>query len=250
MTMNLQKAHYETIHDSYERHYYDSTSLDYRRRFIFPPLLHGLELSGKRIADIASGSGWNTQLLKETLPGTQFHGYDISQRACENYSLRTGFPATCCDLLEMNFQDEPFDAAIVVGGLHHMVSDLPRATGTIANMIKPGGYLLACEPNATFFLNGVRKFWYRHDAYFQDDTERPLTVEELREHFAGKLELMDVRFLGGPAYIFILNSLVSRVPLWTKRSLAGLLTAGEIVYNTLPGRAAFPAFVARWIKVE
>lgn len=30
MAENVQKAHYEAMHDDYERHYYDPTSLKYR----------------------------------------------------------------------------------------------------------------------------------------------------------------------------------------------------------------------------
>jgi SAM-dependent methyltransferase len=246
---NLQKAHYEAIHNSYEQHYYDQTALDYRRRFVIAPFVQGIDLSNARIADIACGSGWNTAILRERFPQAQFHGYDISERACEDYRRNTGFEATCCDLGDMTFAGQPYDAAIVVGGLHHMVNDLPRATTAIAAMIRPGGHLLAYEPNRHFFLNGVREVWYRRDRYFEEESERALGLQELTAHFAGKLEPIDQRYLGGPAYMLILNSLVLRVPLGVKKPLAGILTAAELAYNSLPGRAAFPSFISRWRKL-
>jgi hypothetical protein len=33
---HCQKAHYEIIHDAYEAHYYDETSMAYRHRFVYP----------------------------------------------------------------------------------------------------------------------------------------------------------------------------------------------------------------------
>ncbi|MCD1264079.1 hypothetical protein B5M44_04085 [Shinella sumterensis] len=246
---NVQKAHYEAMHDDYERHYYDATSLDYRRRFIFKPALKGLDLSGARIADIASGSGWNTVLMKEFVPTATFHGFDISGPACRAYQTNTGFPATECDLSAYSHEGELFDAAIVIGGLHHMVNDLATSTAAIAGMIKPGGYLIAYEPNADFFLNVARKAWYRVDRYFEEETERALSVEELKSCFSGKMDLMNVRPIGGPSYISILNSLVLRIPMAAKKPLASLLNVAEVAYNSLPGRAPFPAFLSTWQRL-
>ena len=248
MSENVQKAHYEAMHDSYERHYYDPTSLDYRRRFIFGPFMKNLSLPNARIADIACGSGWNTALMRDIVPDATFHGYDISERACDDYARNTGFQATCCDLTAFEFNDDPFDVVMVVGGIHHMINDLPQATRTIAAMVKPGGVLVACEPNAQFFLNGIRNFWYRHDDYFEENTERPLTLDELKQHFSGALQLSDAHYFGGPGYFLILNSLVMRVPLSIKSPLAKVLTATEHIYNALPGSAPFPAFISRWKK--
>jgi SAM-dependent methyltransferase len=248
-TENVQKAHYEAIHDEYERHYYDATSLDYRRRFIFKPALKGLDLNGARIADVASGSGWNTVLMREAVPSASFHGFDISGPACRAYSENTGFPATECDLSTYKHQGEKFDAAIVIGGLHHMVNDLAASTATIADMVKPSGYLIAYEPNANFFLNRVRNAWYKADRYFEEETERALSLDELKGHFAGKMELLDTRAMGGPSYIAILNSLVMRIPMAAKKPLASILSIGEVAYNALPGSAPFPAFLSRWKRL-
>ena len=52
----LEKDHYERIHSDYARHYYDQTSMAYRRRFIYDHLLAGLDLNGKRVADLACGN--------------------------------------------------------------------------------------------------------------------------------------------------------------------------------------------------
>ncbi|TCR61661.1 class I SAM-dependent methyltransferase [Rhizobium sp. BK376] len=249
MNDNVQKAHYEAMHDEYEQHYYDKTSLDYRRQFLFKPALKGLNLAGKRVADIACGSGWNTILVREMFPTASFEGFDISSRACESYVRNTGFPANESDFSTYRHEGEKFDFAIVVGGIHHMVSDLGGTAAAIGSLLKRGGYLIAYEPNANFFLNRVRNAWYRADRYFEDETERAISLEELRQIFSGELDLVDTTAIGGPSYIAILNSMILRIPLTIKRPLAGILNVGEHVYNVLPGSAPFPAFISRWSKV-
>lgn len=248
MAENIQKAHYEAMHDEYEQHYYDDTSLEYRRRFIFGPALHGIDLAGKRVADIACGSGWNTLLLKEVFPTAQFEGFDISARACADYRTNTGSKCHEQDLSVSGYSGEKFDAAVVIGGLHHMVNDLPAAIAGITEMLKPGGVLIAYEPNADFFLNRVRSTWYKADNYFEEDTERAISLDELQKLFAGKMQLIDSRAIGGPAYIAILNSMILRIPLGIKRPLAKILYLTEVLYNALPGSAPYPAFISRWRK--
>lgn len=246
MTQNIQKEHYERIHDAYEDHYYDQTSLDYRSRYILAPLIAGVDLENARIADIACGSGWNTRLLSQMLPKATFHGFDISEPACEGYRKNTGFDATCCDVSAADHTSDKFDAAIVIGGLHHMVNNLPQSLANITSMVKSGGTILACEPNAGFFLNGVRKAWYKADAYFEEDTERALSLDELKTGLAGKAELHSVHFFGDPAYIMILNSLVLRIPLRLKRPLARISFVGESLYNMALPTSAYPAFLSKW----
>jgi hypothetical protein len=55
-----------------------------------------------------------------------------------------------------------------------------------------------------------------------------------------------VRYLGGPGYFLVLNSLVFRLPRGVKRRLTPSLLAAEAAYNRLPGSRLFPYFLARW----
>lgn len=249
MSVNRQKKHYDTIHDEYEKHYFDVTSLAYRKCFIFDELLRGFDVRNAAIADVACGSGGNTTILAEYAPSAQFTGYDISARACDSYCTRTGFQALCVDFTEeLDFADR-FDIVVVVGGLHHMISNLEIAGQNIFSMLKPGGILLAYEPNAGFLFNKLRNLWYVHDKYFDAQTERPLAQEELVKLFSGSLELIDSKYLGGPAYFLILNSLIFRLPLFLKRPLASILFSLESHYNRISWHRAFPAFISRWKKI-
>ena len=51
-----QKAHCERIHEEYERHYFDPTSMAFRERFIYDIMYRNLNLDGKTVADPACGS--------------------------------------------------------------------------------------------------------------------------------------------------------------------------------------------------
>jgi len=246
---DLQRAHYERIHDAYTAHYYDATAIRYRERFIYDWLFDGLDLDGRSVADLASGSGHNSLALLRRFPRAEVTGFDVSPSACRDYTRLTGRPSVECDLTQPMDVPAPFDCALVVGGLHHCVADLATALANVERLVRPGGTFLLVEPNAACFLEGLRRLWYRADPHFQAETERALTHEELAALAPGFAPAR-VRYFGGPGYFLLCNSLVMRVPLALKpvieRPLAGL----EAAYNALPGRRPFPAFMARWRRRE
>ncbi|MEM9557332.1 MAG: class I SAM-dependent methyltransferase [Acidobacteriota bacterium] len=245
-----QKAHYEAIHDDYEAHYYDATSAEYRRRFIHDPLFEGLDLNGKTVADLASGSGLNSVLLRERFPGAEVVGFDISEPACEAYRQRTGSTSYELDLMAGSDPGVRVDAAMVIGGLHHCVSNLKGTFRTIANLLEPGGLLLMMEPNKKYLLEAPRNFWYSQDPYFEADTEAALSHEEIAGLAAGWFRPRRVRHLGGPAYFLIFNSLIFRVPIALKPVIAPALFLSESLCNLLPGRFLFPYFIAVWERTD
>jgi SAM-dependent methyltransferase len=244
-----QKQHYEAIHDAYEAHYFDATALAYRNDFILAKLLAGLNLNDRDVADLASGSGYNSQLLIEQFPRARLTGFDISQRACDAYQRAVGAPAVLVDLTSSLDFGPQFDVLLIVGGLHHCVSNLDQAFANAAMLLRPGGYLLMVEPNQRFLLEAVRQYWYRADRYFDHLTEHPLDYDELVDRYAGLFQPIDVRYFGGPAYYFILNSLVTRIPVCFKAALAKILWPLERGWNRLPGKILFPAFAARWQRL-
>jgi SAM-dependent methyltransferase len=242
-----QREHYDAIHDDYERHYYDAWSMDYRRRFIFEPLFEGLDLNGKRVADLASGSGHNSLLLLERFPRAEVMGFDISPKAVEAYRQLVGAPAVVLDLTKPISEPQIFDAAMLVGGLHHCVADLPQTFANIAAMLKPGGLLLIMlEPNREFCLQFVRSMWYRRDRYFEAETEEALKHDEIAALAADWFEPRQVRYFGGPAIFFVLNSLIFRISPALKGWITRPLMAVEAAYERLPGRSLFPVFGASW----
>jgi SAM-dependent methyltransferase len=244
-----QKVHYERIHNEYEAHYFDDESNEYRRRFMLGPLVSGIDLNGKLLADLASGSGHNTLLLRDQFPELRAEGFDISSDACRDYQKHTGFPGHQTDLTKpgsVSAFEGRFDAALVIGGLHHCVADLPTTIDNVARLLRPGAHFMMFEPNAGYALESARKLWYKNDHLFDAETERALTHRELTELAGDRFEVELVEHLGGPAYFLVLNSMVFRIPKSIKRRIAGPTMAVESVWNkaTRPFTSAY--FVARW----
>jgi SAM-dependent methyltransferase len=241
-----QRQHYERIHDAYEAHYYDAWSMRYRRRFMYDFLLSGLELDGLLVADLACGSGHNSLELKRRFPGVRTHGFDVSPSACAAYRANTGGEAFETDLTRPQVFAHRYDAALIVGGLHHCIGDLPQTLRNLAAAVKPGGRLLMVEPNSRFLLEPLRRLWYRFDRYFDAATEQALDHEALAASADADFAVEAVRRAGGPAYFLIFNSLILRVPGRAKNYLAPPLFAVEHGWNALPGRLPFAYFLARW----
>jgi len=248
MSSTRQAEHYDRIISSYDEHYYDADSLAYRREFILEPLLSGLDLRGQRVADLACGSGQTSLFLMERFPGVKPEGFDISAEACRRYGEATGRPGLEFDLTRGPTPAEPFDAAIIVGGLHHCVANLPGALATVAQMLKPGGSFLMFEPNADYVLQFARRIWYRADSYFDADTEAALSHQALLTAAGHDFTCQSVRYFGGPAFFLIYNSLVLRLPHRLKHALAPALMTIERGYNRIPGRWAHASFTARWLR--
>jgi len=243
---NPQELHYANIHDEYTAHYFDPYALEFRRRFIVDILFANSNLNGKRVADLAAGSGFNSLLLREKWPDVEVVGFDISEPACTAYRANVNSVAHRVDLsVEQSF-DGQFDAAMVIGGLHHCVNNLGGTLRNISRMVKPGGCFYLYEPNARFVLQALRDFWYRRDRYFDQSTERALTHEELIVLAQDYFEPERVLYLGGPAYFLVLNSLITRVPLQLKRALAASLFPLEGFWNRHCGERGCPVLAAVW----
>jgi SAM-dependent methyltransferase len=245
-----QQEHYDAIHDDYEEHYYDASSMAFRDRFVYDVMFEGLDLNDKVVADLACGSGHNSLAVLERFPRAQVMGFDVSPRACQAYRQTVGREAVQADLTAGLDLGPRADVAMVFGGLHHCVSDLEGTFRTIGSLLRPGGLLLMWEPNRECFLEGARKLWYRFDRYFEASTEHALSESEIRRRAADRFEGMDCQYLGGPAYFLVCNSLVLRVPTGLKGSLSRPLFALEAAYNRLPGRQWFPYFIARWRRKD
>lgn len=243
---NRQKQHYERIHSAYESHYFDDTSMKYREEFILGPLFAGANLRDKRIVDLACGSGYNSVYLKERFSGLECVGLDISDDACLAYRSNTGNPAHAVDLTKSIDLTEQFDAAVIIGGLHHCIADLPQTLRNIAGLLKPGGVLYMMEPSSDFFLNTLRARWYKTDRYFDAETEDALSHSRILQMANGIFEPVALRYFGGPAYFLLLNSLIMRIPLSVKPWIAPPLFLLERGYQRLATNKTAPCFIASW----
>lgn len=241
-----QARHYESIHDEYVRTYFDSQSTRFRDQFIYDLVFGDTDFTGKTVADLASGSGYNSLALLERFPSAKTIGFDISEKACADYELLTGQKALCVDMTSGSQGFPQVDAAMVFGGLHHCIADLAGTFATIAGLVKPGGVLYMFEPNSEYILEGVRKYWYRSSRHFDAPTECALNHGQISDLASTWFTPENVTYRGGPAYFLIFNSLLFGLSPRAKKWLAPSLFALERLYNRLPGHFVFPYFVARW----
>jgi SAM-dependent methyltransferase len=245
-----QGTHYDAILHEYDAHYGDVASREYRRRFFLLPLLDGLDLNDRDVADLAAGSGHTTLELKALFPRVRPVGFDVSASAVCAYASLTGCESHVWDLTDEPHSRERFDVAIVVGGLHHCANALDNALRNVAYLLRPGGLLLIVEPNRDSWFEPLRRMWYRRDHYFEASTEAALSHCDLLARGRVWFDGVSVRYMGGIAYFLVYNSLVFRVPLAVKHVMASPLMALEGPMNRLPWRGAFPYFIARWRRRE
>jgi SAM-dependent methyltransferase len=248
---NVQKEHYEAIHDDYESHYYDDESMAYRERFYYAPLFAGLDLNHCAVADIASGSGHNSLALLRRFPNARVTGFEISTVACEAFRRNVGQPCIETDLTRpLSAPPGEFDVAMIFGGLHHCIANLPVVFQNIAHLVKSGGLVLMVEPNREFVFDWVRRLWYRVDKYFDSLNERALKHSELLAEAAPYFSLVNVAYYGGPGYFLVSQSLVFRLPKPVKTAITPGLMAIESLFNVVPGKFGHPYFVARWMRTQ
>jgi len=247
---NPQKGHYESIHAAYEDHYYDEQSMAYRERFYYAPLFADLDLNDCAVADIASGSGHNSLALLRRFPNAEVTGFELSTAACEAFRRNVGSPCIEADLTRPLSYSTQFNAAIIVGGLHHCVANLPVVFQNLANLVKPRGMVLMVEPNREFFLDWVRRLWYRADRYFDSMNEEALSHAEILAQAAPYFSLERVAYYGGPGYFLISQSLLFRLPKPLKRAISPGLMTVESLFNAVSATWTHPYFVARWVRTE
>jgi len=246
-----QKEHYETIHDDYESHYYGEQSIAYREQFYYAPLFADLDLDHCAVADVASGSGHNSLALLKRFPHVEVTGFEISSTACEAFRRNVGRPCIEADLTRpLTLRPGLFDVAMIFGGLHHCVANLPMLLENLAQLVKHGGLVLMVEPNREFVLDWVRRVWYRLDRYFDSVNERALDHSELLTEAAPYFILRNVGYYGGPGYFLISQSLLFRLPKSVKAAISPALMSLESLFNAVPGKWAHPYFVARWIRTD
>lgn len=242
----LQRQQYDRISEGYELHYGDATSQEYRRRFMFEPMVHGVDLRGLRVLDAMCGSGESTHHIIEA--GAEVTGLDISPVEIEKFKARhPGCRAVEASILETGLETESLDAVCVFGGLHHLHPHVDKAIAEIRRILKPGGYFFFTEPPAGSLPEVLRQLWYRCDPLFAEN-EAGINLEEMKRAFADDFDFEVERYGGSVAYLLVLNSMVFRLPLSWKPAMAGPCMKLEEWLTPLQGRFFSCSVVCRWRK--
>jgi SAM-dependent methyltransferase len=242
----LQKLHYDRIAQEYEAHYDDSCSKRYRDRFLHRTMFDGIDLAGLKVLEAMCGSGQTIQFLLSR--GALVTGLDISNETICSFSRR--WPqcrAICASLLDSGLESDSFDAVSIVGGLHHLPPHVEEAIGEIHRILRPGGYLCFAEPHKGSFPDLIRQLWYKYDSLFASN-EEAIDTSELKRKFASKFYFKGERYLGNVAYMFVLNSMIFRIPLRLKPLYSPALMHLESVINLFQSKMTACLVVCQWQK--
>ena len=245
-TEKLQSAHYDRIAHKYAAHYDDKWSRRYREQFINRPLFGNLDVSGKSVLEAMSGTGGITDfLLRQNALVT---GLDIS--ATELAVFREKHPqceTICSSVLNTNIESESFDFVVVIGGLHHLHPHLSEAVSEIHRILKPGGFFCFAEPHTNSLPDIIRRQWYKRDAFFVNN-EEAIDYFAVKTEFAGIFESRRERFGGNLGYLFVLNSMIFRLPLKLKSVYSPVVLLAESWLEKLQGQKTSCMVTAQWQK--
>jgi SAM-dependent methyltransferase len=199
-----------------------------------------------KVLDAMCGSGPTTQYLVEQ--GAQVTGLDISAEAIGSFLKRwPDCRAVCASLIESGLESASFDCVAIVGGLHHLHPYPEPAIHEIHRILKPGGYLCFVEPHKGSIPDLIRQFWYKHDSLFASN-EEAIDFDALKVRFTSYFHFNKECYQGNLGYLFILNSMVFRIPLGLKPLYTPLLISLEALINRLQGRRLSCFVACQWQK--
>ena len=126
-------------------------------RLVRSELGNVLALTGCRsdstVLDIGCGSGEDLEYVSKVTKNIT--GIDISPTAIEAFKAK-GYKGEVVDVKKIPFPDASFDYVLCSAVLHHLVGqgDLTGYVEEFVRVLRPGGYLIALEPNA-FSISGI-----------------------------------------------------------------------------------------------
>ncbi|HEX9424334.1 MAG TPA: class I SAM-dependent methyltransferase [Pyrinomonadaceae bacterium] len=242
-----QRQHYNRIAADYEAQYGDPDGLTYRERFLYEPMLAGLDLERPSVLEALSGSGHATSYLL-TNKKALVTGLDISEQAIESFKRRwPQCQAICAPITESGLPDESFDCIVVVMGLHHLHPNLSDALREIHRLLRKGGSFCFTEPHRGSAFSSLRALWYRHDPLFAEN-EEALDIEALKHEFENLFEFRMEQHVGSVAYLLVLNSMIFRAPLWLKRIYSPTLMRLEKMLSGFHSRTLSLGVICQWQK--
>ena len=247
ITERIQADHYDRIAEDYSVHYGDKYSQEYRRRFINKHLFEGIDLKGLQVLEAMCGSGETTAYLINH--GADVTGLDVSYSEIEKFRDRwpqaTGI---CSSIFATNIEDNSLDCVVVVGGLHHLHPHLSDAMREMHRILKKGGHLCFAEPHKGTIVDSLRQLWYRNDDMFASN-EEAIDLVKLKSEFAEMFEQPDEVYSGNVGYMFVLNSMVFRIPIRIKKLYSPLLLRLEAFIEKFQNAKLSCMAIAKWKKL-
>ena len=231
--VNPQKELFESMHDLYREHFFSSGALHWKKKMVWDYIKKfNIDLNDKVIGEFFCGSGFNSQEILKNYQPERIVGFDISENAVNDFKKLTNQDAFQCDLSkEFNFEgNTKFDHIFVFGGLHHAYFCLDQVIKNISKFLKDGGTLIVFEPLRNTFWDFARNFWYKHDKFFDETSEYALIPTEVEKH---QLEMIGTKYITGPGYLLVYNSMILRVPILVANFISIPLTLVDQLFSYL-----------------
>jgi 2-polyprenyl-3-methyl-5-hydroxy-6-metoxy-1,4-benzoquinol methylase len=187
------------------------------------------------ILEVGCGGGFTAEYLAGKY--SKFYGVDYSSELID-YARRSNYPENATFFVE-NIKDftppEPVDVIVMIGVLHHLV-DIPQSLELLFKMLKPGGILVANEPQPKNpFISLARAIRKRVDHEYSEG-QVELSVEEMRVLYSqAGFKDVNVRaqgFLSTPFAEVIMS------PQWIARPISKGCCLIDIVLGKLPSAVA------------
>lgn len=117
--------------------------------------------TARDVLELASGNGFNLELLARMRSDIRFTGIDLVpeqvKRADEKLKAISNASTEVGDFQNLSFPDATFDLVFVIESLCHAI-DLPKALSEVHRVLRPGGHFIVIDA-------------WRTDAFSQKSTE-------------------------------------------------------------------------------
>jgi ubiquinone/menaquinone biosynthesis C-methylase UbiE len=139
------------------------------------------------LLEIMAGEGELVRRLPTNI--TKAAAIDLNVHAIEKTTAffvsqqETRIYMTCGTAARFPFPNESFNSVMVMGGLHHVRSQLMQVLSEVHRVLKPGGVFIGSEPaNDGWLTRGIRRWQYRFSKYQGDDPDEDgFTCPELKK---------------------------------------------------------------------
>lgn len=244
-----QKELFDKKADLFDAHYSDRYTEEYRRRFVYQPMIEGIDLKGKKVLEAMCGSEQATPFFLEH--GAEITGLDISEKLIESFKEK--FPqceAICTSIFENNIPDNSYDVVSIIAGLHHLHPRVDECVEEVFRILKPGGYFIFMEPQSGSLPDVARKVWYKIDRAYFEENEGSVDINHLKKRFKGRFQYNRIRHTGFLAFLLVYNSYVFRMPLHWKKYYSPFLLKVDKFTEPLQGKFFSCIAVCQWQKIK
>lgn len=210
--VEAQRKHFDAIADTYIQGRSGKNHLAYKQIL----WKHVMERLAERLparstltgVEAMCGNAEVSARLVSFFPHLTMHAFDLSDamvKAADTTKVK-GVTTFRKDILTF-CEEEKYDLAVIIGGLHHIPHDVHNGVRNIYNSLKKGGIFLNLEPTHNNFLwKAVREKIYKDNAIFEENSERAFTLREYNKCLTvNKFRVLDQFYPGLLGYVLYYN---------------------------------------------